>query len=390
MLFLTFIALIFCLQFLHRRLLHLILPTGRDHWATPLLLLIHLPLAVYVGLRLTGHGLAGDWLRPWARALLYFQMLTVLNLFLWLVATAIWRMGHLWREGFTVPPENPDRRKFLRQTSAAGASIAAYGVLVGHREARSDPEVVRVDLAFPDLPPGLDCLRIAQLSDLHSGPLVHLEQLRRWRRIAEAERAELVVFTGDIVDNLPSEADNFVLAFKGMAAPLGMFAILGNHDYFTDPRPIWRSLEGIGIRFLENRNALVTRRNGTLGLLGLQDPMARHGQFRDINYGPGPSPDLAAQGIPPGAWRLCLNHRPSDWPLARATGAHLTLSGHTHGGQVNLIPGLSSALILGRYTAGLYREGDDLLYVNRGLGVVGLPVRIAAKPEITVITLHRG
>jgi predicted MPP superfamily phosphohydrolase len=118
--------------------------------------------------------------------------------------------------------------------------------------------------------------------------------------------------------------------------------------------------------------------------------MARHGHFRDIAYGLGPQPALAAQGIPDGAWRLCLSHRPSDWHLARRTGAPLTLSGHTHGGQVNLIPGLSSALLLGQYTQGLYQQDGQSLYVNRGLGVVGLPIRVGAPPEITVITLRRG
>ena len=96
------------------------------------------------------------------------------------------------------------------------------------------------------------------------------------------------------------------------------------------------------------------------------------------------------QGLPADTWRLCLNHRPSDWPLARKAGARLTLSGHTHGGQVNLIPGVSSALLLGPYTKGHYRKGEDQLYVSSGLGVVGLPLRIASPAEITVITLRRG
>ena len=135
---------------------------------------------------------------------------------------------------------------------------------------------------------------------------------------------------------------------------------------------------------------MVERNGALLALVGLQDRMAQHGHFRDIRFGPGPSPELASQGIPENAWRLCLSHRPSDWFLARRTGARLTLSGHTHGGQINLIPGLSSALLLGPYTQGLYRKGDDHLYVSRGLGVVGLPVRIAAPPEITVITLRQA
>jgi predicted MPP superfamily phosphohydrolase len=166
--------------------------------------------------------------------------------------------------------------------------------------------------------------------------------------------------------------------------------VLGNHDFFDDPRPIWRDLEAAGIRCLENASALVVRNGATLGLVGLQDPMARNGRFRRMVFGPGPRPEEAIRDLPAEAFRICLNHRPSEWEKALAAGARLTLSGHTHGGQINPIPGVSSARLIGPRTAGLYREGDDLLYVSRGLGVVGLPIRIAAPPEIVIITLRRS
>ena len=388
-LFFTFTVFIIGLQYFHSKLLQQILPRRLVAWVVPFLVVFHLPLGFFVGMRLLGSG-ASLWLRTLARLGLYFQMLTVLDLFLWVLAMLIWRLAHLWRTANGAPPENPDRRKFLRQTSAAGAGLAAYGVMAGTIEARSDPEIVRHHFHFPSLPAGLDGLRIVQISDLHAGPLVHPDQVARWRRLAEAERPELLLVTGDIVDSLPEEGEAFVDAFKGFKAPMGIFAILGNHDYFTDPRPIWRSLEAMGVEFLENRHKVLERNGALLALVGLQDGMARHGHFRNIRYGPGPSPELAIQGMPATAWPLCLSHRPSDWHLARRTGARLTLSGHTHGGQVNLIPGVSSALIMGPYTHGLYTKGDDHLYVNRGLGVVGLPVRIGAPPEITVITLRRG
>jgi len=390
LIFLVFITLIIGLQVLHRRLLHQIFHPRFDRWVVLALVLIHLPLALFVGVRLTGGGSAAVWLRPWARAGAYFQLLTVMDLLVWAVASLAWRWTHLWRTLSLEPPENPQRRRFLRQTSAVGASMAVFSVMRGRIEAQSDPDIIRHELSFPDLPPGLDGLRIVQISDLHAGPLSSSGQVQRWRRLAEGERPELLLITGDMVDSLPEEAGIVADAFRGFRAPLGSYAILGNHDYFTDPRPIWSTLEGIGMEFLENRHALVTRKGGTLALVGLQDPMARHGHFRDIAYGPGPQPYLAVRGVPEGAWRLCLSHRPSDWHLARQTGAPLTLSGHTHGGQVNLIPGVSSAIILGEYTQGLYRMDDQALYVNRGLGVVGLPIRIGAPPEITVITLRRG
>jgi predicted MPP superfamily phosphohydrolase len=256
--------------------------------------------------------------------------------------------------------------------------------------AYGDPQITRLPMPFPDLPSGLDGLRIAHLSDLHAGPLVGPSILRRWRDLTERERPELLLFTGDLVDSLPEEVGSLLEAFRGFNPPLGRFAILGNHDYFDDPRPIWRDLERDGIHCLENAAALIQRNGATLALMGLQDPMARNGRFHHLVYGPGPRPAEAARDLPADAFRICMNHRPSEWEQALAAGARLTLSGHTHGGQINPIPGICSARLLGPRTDGLYREGDDVLYVSRGLGVVGLPIRIAAAPEIAILTLRRG
>jgi len=286
-------------------------------------------------------------------------------------------------------PVDPSRRAFLRTSAVASTGAAmAFGV-VGAQEAFSDPQITRLELTFPDLPPGLDGLRLAQLSDLHAGPLVGAKTLRRWRELTERERPELLLFTGDLVDSRPEELEPLLIAFQGFHPPLGRFAVLGNHDYFDDPGPIWRDLEGAGIRCLENAAALIQRGGSTLALLGLQDPMARNGRFARLVYGPGPRPAEATRDLPSDVFRLCMNHRPSEWEEALAAGARLTLSGHTHGGQINPIPGFSSARLIGPRTQGLYREGPDLLYVSRGLGVVGLPIRIAAPPEIVIITLRR-
>jgi len=390
LLFLFFVALTCVLQYFHRRLLHLLLPEGADRWVTTVLVLLHLPFALYMGMRISGHAGYLPWLRPLARGGLYFQMVTVFNLCIWGLVWVFWRVRARVRRPEPDGDDEPARRKFLRQTTVLGVGLAFAGIFHGRREAHGDPEVVRLDLAFDDLPAGMDGLRIAQISDLHSGPLVRPWQVARWRALTEAERPELLLLTGDVVDSLPEEAQVVADAFRDFPAPLGRFAILGNHDYFTDPRPVWRILEAGGFQFLENRWAYVHRNGSHLALVGLQDPMARHGHFRDIRYGPGPEPRLATQGLPADTWRLCLNHRPSDWPLARKAGARLTLSGHTHGGQVNLIPFFNSALIMGPYAAGIYRKDKDVLYVNRGLGVVALPVRIGALPEITIITLRRA
>jgi hypothetical protein len=393
--FLIALLLILLIQWLHLRLLKLELPE-RVHRALPwVLLVMHLPLVLFAGLRLAGMGGHGalPLLRQVARGAAYFQAFTVLHLLLGMGAEFTWWVFHRARPTPDTPedetPVDPGRRVFLRTAALASTGAAATLGLRGAHHAYGDPDITRLDLAFPELPPGLEGLRLAHLSDLHSGPLVGPGTLRRWRELAEREQPDLLLFTGDLVDSRPEELVPLLAAFAGFPAPLGTFAVLGNHDYFDDPRPIWRDLEAAGIRCLENASALVLRGGDTLAIQGLQDPMARNGRFRRLVFGPGPRPAEAARDLPAEAFRICLNHRPSEWEQALAAGARLTLSGHTHGGQINPIPGLSSAYLLGPRTQGLFREGGDLLYVSRGLGVVGLPVRIGAPPEIAILTLRR-
>ena len=392
--FLIVVFVIGLLQLLHLQLLRLELPDRVQRWIPWFLAFLHLPLAIHAAMRFAIPGAPPLPGVVWAlsRMGFYFQALTVVHLLLAMVAEGLWR---IWQRAEARPEVaegegvDPSRRAFLRTAAVAGAGVATVLGVGGAQEAYGDPEITRQQLFFPDLPEGLDGLRLVQLSDLHAGPLVGASLLRRWRELAEREKPELLLFTGDLVDSRSDELAPLLEAFQGFRPPLGTFSVLGNHDYFDDPRPLWRDLEAAGIRSLENRAALVQRRGGTLALLGLQDPMARNGRFLRKVYGPGPRPAEATVGLPDNAFRLCLNHRPSEWNAALAAGARLTLSGHTHGGQINLIPGVSSALVIGPYTDGLYRRGADLLYVSRGLGVVGLPMRIQAPPALVVIELRR-
>ena len=396
--FLIALILVLLVQWLHLRLLRLELPTRVQRSLPWALGLVHMPLVAFAGMRLAGLSLPGGLplLRALARAGFYFQAFTVMHLVIAMLAEGAWRIFH--REA---PPASesdteeeaapdPGRRAFLHTAALVSTGGAVAFGLGGTREAFGDPEITRRGLSFPDLPQGLDGLRIAHLSDLHAGPLVGLATLQRWRQLTERERPELLLITGDLVDSRPEELEPLLEAFRGFLPPLGRFAVLGNHDYFDDPRPIWRDLEREGIRCLENTAALIPRNGSTLALMGLQDPMARNGRFRRLVFGAGPRPAEAARDLPAGAFRICMNHRPSEWEQALAAGARLTLSGHTHGGQINHIPGFNSARILGPRTHGLYREGEAMLYVNRGLGVVGLPIRVAAAPEIAVLTLKLG
>ena len=392
--FLTALALVLLIQWLHWRLLRLELP-DRTHRALPwVLLALHLPLIAYGVLRAVGLGgiTALPAVRTLGRAGFYFQALTVLHLLFALAAQALWRLVRRVapEEAPEEAPLEPGRRAFLRTAALASAGTALALGARGSREAYGDPEITRHEVAFPDLPPGLDGLRIAHLSDLHAGPLVGAATLARWRLLAERERPDLAAFTGDLVDTRPEELADLLGAFQGFEPPLGRFVVLGNHDYFEDPRPIWKALAQAGYRCLENEAEVVVRAGDRLAVMGLQDPMARNGRFRRIPFGPGPRPQQATRHVPADAFRLCLNHRPSEWEAALAAGARLTLSGHTHGGQINLVPGISSARLIGPRTEGFFRQGGQVLYVSRGLGVVGLPVRLGARPELAILTLRRG
>jgi predicted MPP superfamily phosphohydrolase len=398
MAFLIALILIVLVQWFHLKLLRLELPDRAQRWLPWILGLLHGPLILFAVFRAVGLNTHGSLplLRGLARAGFYFQAFTVLHLLIAMVAEGLWRASHREPPSSEVAeedeetPVDPSRRAFLRTAALTSTGAATVMSIGGARQAYGDPEITRLALSFTDLPPGLDGLRIAQLSDLHAGPLVGAGTLHRWRELTEREQPELLLFTGDLVDSLPEELEPLLEAFRGYRPPLGRFAVLGNHDFFDDPRPIWRDLEAEGIRCLENASTLIQRKGATLALLGLQDPMARNGRFSRMVFGPGPRPADAAKDLPADAFRICMNHRPSEWEQALVAGARLTLSGHTHGGQINPIPGFCSARMLGPRTQGLYREGAELLYVSRGLGVVGLPIRIGASPEIVILTLKRG
>jgi len=396
MIFFFLFGFILALQLLHWHVLRRIVPHKLRPLLPWLLVAIHVPLVIYFALRFTGAVPNGfsDALRPFARGGFYFQAFAAVHLVILALAETLWwwRFRHRLPELETeaeadAEAEDPERRAFLRKVATAGFGVAAVGTGYGASEAYGDPGITRMELGFPDLPPGLDGLKLVQLSDLHIGPMLGPRTVARWRVLTDREAPDLLLITGDLVDSLPSEIAPFIESFGHFPALLGCFAILGNHDYFTDPRPIWKDLEGAGFHCLENANRLVERNGALLAVIGISDPMASNGRFRGVHFGDGPRPDIAVQGIPDRAWRLCLSHRPSNWDLAVRTGAKLTLSGHTHGGQVNIIPGVSSARLMGPYTQGLFDENGFKLYVSRGLGVVGIPMRLGAPPEIVVITL---
>jgi predicted MPP superfamily phosphohydrolase len=270
------------------------------------------------------------------------------------------------------------RRRFLKNASLTAASTLGFAGY-GFSNALDLPGVRRWRLNLPNLPAQWEGLRILQISDVHAGPYMDADRMMRMRDMARHLESDIIVFTGDQMDRRDSDADLFVQGFSGISAPMGVWGILGNHDHFINPgRSEW-ALEAAGIQPLVNSGVTFERSGASLALIGLEDLQARNGR----------APDFSILEKYPTSFRICLCHQPQGWRQAAAAGAHLTLSGHTHGGQIALTGrNLNAARFSTRYIAGPYRREEAFLYVSRGVGVGAVPVRVGAPPEIDLLTLR--
>ena len=272
------------------------------------------------------------------------------------------------------------RRSVVRKGMLALAGGAFVG-RTGWLEATELPLVRTTSLFHPRLPRAFDGLRVAQISDVHAGTFMPPERLARARTLVEALRPDLVVFTGDQLDRRNIDAEVFVHGFAGIEAPLGAFGVLGNHDHLSGAGLAVEALEAVGVTPLVNASVTLRRGAARLQLAGVDD----------LDAPPSAGPDFSILTRTSASFRLLLCHQPNGWAAARSAGADVTLSGHTHGGQI-AIPsrGLNLARLSTPFIAGPYRRGDALLYVSRGIGVGAVPLRFGAPPEIDLLTLRRG
>jgi hypothetical protein len=258
--------------------------------------------------------------------------------------------------------------------SIAGMAGLTYSTVIEPRL----PVLERVTLHLPTLPPQLDGLRIGQLSDMHLGYL-HTKDNTRWAvQQVLHEHPELIVLTGDFV-SFHSGIKHLYNLFCPLHAPLGVYAITGNHDHSEGIEDILEAMEPLDITFLINENLRLNWRGADFWLAGIDD----------LWYG---VPDLHATltGIPTGAFTVMLAHEPDVADVVAQHGVQVQLSGHTHGGHVDL-PMLGSPCLPHhgvRYVSGVVQVGAMQVYVSRGLG--GFPLRFNCRPEATIITLKRG
>ena len=273
------------------------------------------------------------------------------------------------------------RRGFIKGAALVGAA-GAVGVFPSAAEARhAPPTAERVTFGVPGLDPAHHGLRVAQLSDLHVGPRTPDEVVRAAIAEANAFEPDLVVLTGDYLSHSRRELDAMHALLGGLAAPT--IAVLGNHDVWVDPKGATAALRGHGYEVLENAWTTVRLRGAPFTIVGVGDHRTRRDDVRRAVKGlTGPTPLVLAHG-PRTAQKLERLDRPS-----------LCLSGHTHGGQINIpifTPLFLAAVVREPFLRGRYAlEGGVQLYVNRGIGMSGIRVRVNSPPEVTLATLERA
>jgi predicted MPP superfamily phosphohydrolase len=268
-------------------------------------------------------------------------------------------------------------------------TLLALIAVVGYAGSRA-VVVKELESVHPDLPHEFDGVRIAQISDLHVGPHTPRGFLARVRDAVANARADVVAITGDQVDDHAPDVAHFAEAFRELNAPLGVYAIAGNHDVYAGWRGVRAGLEAMGVRVLVNEALALRRGAARLWLAGTGDPAAIGAVGQETRDAAPDIPRTLAQ-VPDDAFTVALAHNPALWPALAKRGVQLTLSGHTHYGQFS-IPriGWSLASPFLQLAMGGYQAGDSLLYINPGTGYWGLPLRIGALPEVTVVTLRRG
>jgi predicted MPP superfamily phosphohydrolase len=289
-------------------------------------------------------------------------------------------------------PPSPARRRLLEQTAVAVSAVpfvaAAYGLLYD----RLDVEVTRPRIALARLPKAFEGFRIAQLSDFHINPFMTADEIRRCVTIANGLKADLVALTGDYVADDPAAEGEVVQALAGLRAPYGVFGCLGNHEFYTETEDsITRLFAAEGIRILRQERAPIQSHGEVLNLIGVDYQQARFSRDHD-----GHLVDRYLEGseklVMPDMVNILLSHNPNSFDRAAELGIDLTLAGHTHGGQLSLSfvnRGLSLVRPETPYVSGWYEKPGGQLYVNRGIGTTGPPIRLGARPEITVLELTR-
>lgn len=296
------------------------------------------------------------------------------------------------------------RLKFLSYVAVTFTVIPAVSFVYGMVRGAYKYRVHKVKVSSPNLPEAFEGFKIVQLSDMHSGSFMSTEPLVKAFNIVLEQKPDVIFFTGDLVNNEASETEPHLETYKMLKAPYGVYSTLGNHDYgdykqWDPPSDKVVNLNKLkevhansGWRLLMNEHVALEKDGQKIALLGIEN---WGGNMRFPKYGKLADAHEGTEHYP---FKILLSHDPSHWDVQvsqeeKYKDIDLTLSGHTHGMQFGIeIPGLkwSPVQYLYKHWAGLYKQDNQYLYVNRGIGFLGYPGRLGIWPEITVIELTRG
>ena len=333
-------------------------------------------------------------------SLFLFQSFLILFLFL---EDSIRLPQALYRYVTTQQTEGmlPERRKFISQIALGLAAIPFTALLIGMVRGKYNYKVLKYTLTFDDLPDAFDGLTLAQISDIHSGSFDNPEKVAYGVDLVNQQNPDLILFTGDIVNNKTTELYPYQSIFSKLSAPLGVYSILGNHDYgdYVDweseaakrqnMEDLKRVQKEMGFHLLLNESVSLEKEGEKISLVGVEN--WGKGRFKKAG-----DLEKAVADVAPEDFKILLSHDPSHWEaqvLSHPFPFHLTLSGHTHGMQFGIdIPGVikwSPAKWRYKQWAGIYNQGQQYLNVNRGFGYLAYPGRVGIWPEISLITLKK-
>ncbi len=334
-------------------------------------------------------------------SLFIFQAIIIISLFFEDIIRIPQAMYSLFNQGFNGQEYFPQRRKFMSQLALILASIPFGALMYGMFRGKYNYKVMSYEIEFDDLPNSFDGFTISHISDIHCGSFDNYEKVKYGIELINKQKSDVIMFTGDIVNNISAELDPWKDLFSKLTAKYGIYSVLGNHDYGdymqwnSDDEKIknFENLKKIqnemGFNLLINENDSIRKGDETISIVGVENWGA--GGFKKAG-------DLkkAISGLSSKEFKILLSHDPSHWNAEVTPNENyfpLTLSGHTHGMQFGIdIPGwIKWSPIKWRYPqfAGLYKKAKEYLYVNRGFGYLAYPGRVGMWPEITVITLKK-
>ncbi|MCF8713360.1 metallophosphoesterase [Joostella atrarenae] len=312
-----------------------------------------------------------------------------------------WIFGKLFQSDTVSAEGFPSRRRFMSQVALGVAAVPFLSLLYGMYKGKYDFQVIKHTLEFDDLPDAFDGYKITQISDIHSGSFDNKEKIEYVVDLINEQGSDILLFTGDLVNNVAAEMHPWKDTFSKLSAKDGKYSVLGNHDYGDYAE--WPSEEAkkanldelkqiqkdMGFDLILNDSRFLEKDGERLALVGVEN--WGEGGFKKAG-----DLEKAIQNIDSNDFKILMSHDPSHWQyqvIDHPYHYHLTLSGHTHGMQFGVeIPGWlkwSPAKYRYKYWAGVYEKAGQFINVNRGLGFIGYPGRVGIWPEVTVIELKK-